>query len=263
MWIAHLSDPHVRPDGVLYQGVVDAHAALAKAVAQINAFRPKPALVLLTGDVVDEGDAAEYAAAQKILARLEAPLLAIPGNHDEREAFRRAFANHKHLPTEGPLHFCVDAGPLRVVGFDITVPGEHHGDVTREAADWLERALAKDASKPTLLLMHQPPLETEVPYLDAYRCFGAERLAEIVSRYPAIERIVCGHVHRHMLMRFAGTTLCTAPSTATTIALQPLPDASPASFLEPPAFLLHHWSGQRLLTHLVPVGDFLGPFPFA
>jgi hypothetical protein len=67
-----------------------------------------------------------------------------------------------------------------------------------------------------------------------------------------------------MLMRFAGTLLCTAPSTATAIALRPWAEATPASFIEPPGFLLHHWRpGHGMLTHSVPIGAFPGPFPFA
>ena len=263
MWIAQLSDPHVRPQGVLYQGVVDANEALAAAVRQVNALTPRVDLVLLSGDVVDFGEPEEYAAARAILSQLQAPLLVIPGNHDERDAFRAAFADHSYLPAEGPLHFAVAAGPLRIVGFDITIPGKHHGDADEAAAAWLRATLAADPARPTLVMMHQPPLSTDVPYLDAYRCFGADRLAGVIADFPAVERVLCGHVHRHMQMRFGSTLLCTAPSTATTIALRPSPDAAPASFLEPPGFLLHHWDGRRLLTHSIPVGTFPGPFPFA
>ena len=89
-------------------------------------------------------------------------------------------------------------------------------------------------------------------------------MAAVVARYPEVERIVCGHVHRHTQLRFAGTLLCTAPSTATAIALRPYPDATPASFIEPPGFMLHHWTpGTGLVTHSIPVGSFPGPFPFA
>lgn len=263
MWIAQLSDPHVRPHGVLYQGVVDANEALAAAVRQVNALTPRADLVLLSGDVVDFGDPAEYAAARAILSELRAPLFVIPGNHDEREAFRAAFADHAYLPPDGPLHFAVEAGPLRIVGFDVTIPGKHHGDVDEAAAAWLRNALAVDRARPTLVMMHQPPLSTDVPYLDAYRCFGADRLGFVIADFPAVERVLCGHVHRHMQMRFGGTLLCTAPSTATAIALKPLPDAKPASCLEPPGFLLHHWRPEGLLTHNIPVGTFPGPFPFA
>lgn len=253
MWIAQISDPHVRPSGILYKDVLDTNAALAAAVRQINALDLRPDLVVLTGDVVDEGHPDEYAAARDILAALKPPLMVIPGNHDDPATVRAAF------PDPPP-----DAGPVRVIGFDVTVPGFHHGEVTDAGVSWLERTLAAEPDRPTVLLMHQPPIVTGIPYLDKYNCRGGDRLAGIVARFPAIERILCGHVHRTMQMRFAGALLCTAPSTGTAIALRPMAGAAPASFLEPPGFLLHHWRPDvGILTHLVPVGDFPGPFPFA
>jgi hypothetical protein len=112
--------------------------------------------------------------------------------------------------------------------------------------------------------MHQPPFDCGVPYLDAYHCRNGERLATVVARHPTVERIVCGHVHRFMQVRFGGTVLCTAPSTTTAIALQLKPDAKPASHIEPPACLLHHWRPEvGLVTHLSLIGNFPGPYPFA
>jgi 3',5'-cyclic AMP phosphodiesterase CpdA len=264
MWIAQLSDPHCRPVGKLYKNVLDSNAALATAVRQVNALDPLPDLVVLTGDVVDDGHPAEYAAARTILADLKPRLLLIPGNHDERSAFRLAFPDHAYFPPDGPLHYQETIGAVRVIGFDITVPGFHHGEVTEEAAMWLETTLAKDPYRQTIIMMHQPPVTSDIPYLDKYNCRAADRLALIVARFPAVERILCGHVHRMMQMRFAGTLLCTAPSTATAIALRPTVGAAPASFIEPPGFLLHHWRPDTgMLTHLVPIGVFAGPFPFA
>jgi hypothetical protein len=61
-------------------------------------------------------------------------------------------------------------------------------------------------------MLHQPPFEVAVPYLDTYLCRNGSRLQEIIQRYPAVERIVCGRMHRHMQLRFGGTLICTAPS---------------------------------------------------
>ncbi len=265
MLICQISDPHLRPEGQLYKGLVDSNALFAAALRQIDALVPQPDAVVLTGDVVDEGRDDEYATARALLAGLRAPLLPLPGNHDARDAFRLCFADRGPLPASGPLHAVRDdLGPVRLVALDVTVPGEHHGLMDAEAADWLDGVLARDPARPTLLLMHQPPFATGVPYLDAYLCRDGHRLAEVVARYPAVERIACGHVHRFMALRFAGTLLCTAPSTATSIALRFRPDAAPASYVEPPGFLLHRWSpGTGLVTHLVPVGSFPGPLPFA
>ena len=248
MLIAQLSDPHVRPDGVLYQGVADSNAQFAAAIAALNGLDPRPDLVLLSGDLVDNGTLPEYARLRELLRGLEIPLLVIPGNHDDRDAFRSAFRDHDYLPDTGPMHYAVGT----------------HGAVDAAGARWLDETLAREPARPTIVMMHQPPFETGVPYLDLYACRGGQRLAAVVSRHRQVERIVCGHVHRFMLLRFGGTLLCTAPSTTTAIALQLRPDARPASHLEPPAFLLHHWRpGVGLITHFVPIGAFPGPYPFA
>ena len=54
-----------------------------RVVHMINQLRPRPDLVVLTGDIVDHGDEAwMFRAAHAILARLEVPVFIIPGNHD-------------------------------------------------------------------------------------------------------------------------------------------------------------------------------------
>ena len=265
MLIAQLSDPHVRPEGVLYQDVVDSNAMFAAAIAHLNACDPRPDLTLLSGDLVDKGEAAEYANLRKLLGELATPLLVIPGNHDDRDAFRHAFRDHDYLPACGPMHYVAGRhGSVRIVALDVTVPGLHHGQIDENAMLWLDAALSAESRRPTIVMMHQPPFECGVPYLDLYSCRGGVRLAEVIERHRQVERIVCGHVHRFMQLRFGGTVLCTAPSTTTAIALRLKPDAEPASHVEPPACLLHHWRPEiGLVTHFSPIGNFPGPYPFA
>jgi len=95
MLIAQLSDPHVRPGGVLYQDVACSNAQFAAAIAELHALDPRPDLVLLSGDLVDEGTPPEYAKLRALLRGLEIPSLVIPGNHDDRDAFRSAFRSSK------------------------------------------------------------------------------------------------------------------------------------------------------------------------
>jgi 3',5'-cyclic AMP phosphodiesterase CpdA len=250
---------------VLYKNVVDSNAMLAAAIAHLNALNPRPDLVLVTGDLVDEGDPAEYAAVSRRLARCEIPYLVIPGNHDRREPFRAAFPGHAYLPSPAaPMHYVVEDYPVRIVAFDTTVPRLHHGEVTDAGLAWLADTLNADQGRPALIMMHHPPFACGIPYIDTYLCRDGERLAEIVARFPHVERVVCGHVHRPMLRRWGGTAICTSPSTATQIALQLDPGAAPASYCEPPACLLHWWSPDAgMVTHTSYIGRFEGPFPFA
>lgn len=265
MLIAQISDPHVMPQGVLYQGLVDTNAMFAAAIRHLNQLPQRPDVVILSGDVVDGGTQAEYGLARETLAAIEQPLLVIPGNHDEREAFRSSFADLGYVPRSGPINFVAgDHGPVRIIGLDVTIPGLSHGDMDDAAVAFVEAALAQEPQRPTIIMMHQPPVMTGVAFMDQYRCLRGQRLAEIVTRYPAVERIVCGHVHRSMQLRFGGTMLCIAPSTGAAIALSLGPEPVAASSLEPPGLLLHHWTADTgLVTHQVPIGDFPGPLPFA
>ncbi|KAF1056754.1 MAG: 3',5'-cyclic adenosine monophosphate phosphodiesterase CpdA [Pseudomonas delhiensis] len=267
MLIAQLSDPHVRPPGLLYQGLVDSNAMFAAAVEQVRQLRPRPDVVLISGDLVDDGADAAYAEVLRLLASLDMPLLMVPGNHDARVGFRQ-WLGERHavpLPVEGPLHWVADTlGEVRLIGLDLCVEGEHHGEMSEAAVEWLEAVLRQAPERPTLLMMHFPPFISGIAYIDVYRCYRGERLAALLRRFPAVERVVCGHIHRHMSLRFGGTLLVTAPSTTTAIALRLAPYASEASYLEPPGLLLHEWrNGRGMLTHWLPVGNFTGPWPFA
>ncbi|WP_158809113.1 phosphodiesterase [Beijerinckia sp. L45] len=264
MLIAHLSDLHLRAPGQLYQDLVDSNAMCLAAIHHLVKLVPQPDLVLVSGDIVDTGMQAEYALAAELLCLIPQPVFVIPGNHDEREAFRACFGHQPYVARTGPLHFDVDdQGPVRILGLDVTVPGAHHGDMDDAACLWLEARLAEEPGRPTIVMMHQPPFDSGIPFIDTYHCRQGNRLAAIVARHPAVERILCGHIHRFMQLRFGGTMLVTAPSTTTAIALRLHDDAEPASFIEPPAMLLHHWRPKvGLVTHFVPIGTFRGPLPF-
>lgn len=264
MLIAQLSDLHVRPHGQLYQGVADSNAMLVEAIDHLHGLDRRPDLVLLTGDIVDQGTADEYRVARELLARLSIPCLVIPGNHDERENFRAAFADHAYLPRQGPLHYCVDEHPVRIIGLDSCIPGEHHGHIDAAGLQWLAGVLERETRKPTLLMLHHPPFVSGIPYMDVYRYYDADALARVVAQANNVELVVCGHVHRAMLRRWAGTVVCACPSTTTEIALQLAPDAASLSWIGPRACLLHLWDDAHgMITHTSAIGDFAGPYPFA
>ncbi|MBP6900582.1 MAG: phosphodiesterase [Burkholderiaceae bacterium] len=263
MLIAQLSDLHIRPRGQLYKGLVDSNAMFAQAIAHLHGLDRRPDLVLISGDLVDEGDVDEYTMLAELLQPLQLPLLLMPGNHDSRDALRQAFAGHHYLPAHGPLHWCDDRHALRIVALDSCVPGQHHGHIDAQGLDWLARTLAADRHKPTLVLLHHPPLVSGIAYLDEYRCFGEQALAEVITSAGNVEAVLCGHVHRAMFRRWAGTVLASCPSTTTQIALQLRADARPQSYAGPAACLLHLWQpGEGLVSHVSHIGPQPGPYPF-
>ncbi|TWS97571.1 phosphodiesterase [Reyranella sp. CPCC 100927] len=263
MLIAQISDTHIKPDGQIAYRRVDTADFLAKAVAHLNALHPRPDLVLVTGDLVDAGAPIEYARLKALLAPLAMPFYLIVGNHDARDALRAAFTEHRYLPADGFVQYVIEGHPVRLIGLDTLVPGEGHGEMCATRLDWLEARLA-ESDRPTILFMHHPPFECGMAYMDGERLRdGADRLATIVQRHPNIERVLCGHVHRSIQVRWAGTIAATAPSTAHQLTLD-LDPAAPLTFkMDPPGALLHAWRpGSGLVSHISFIGDYDGPHRF-
>jgi len=264
--LVQISDTHILPPGRLLDKRVDTAAALNAAVQLVNALQPTPLGALMTGDLVDAGSPAAYAHLRQILAALTVPVWLMPGNHDERGALRAAFPDHNYLQDSASLGFIqytVDLPGLRLVALDTVVPGAGHGALCRHRLDWLDLTLSQAPDMPTLLAMHHPPFLTHIGHMDAMGLLeGVGGLTEIVSRHRQIERIVCGHIHRSIQCRLAHTVAMTLPSTAHQISLD-IGDGPGSYTMEPPAMGLHVWHGRGdLVTHLLPIGRFRGPFRF-
>jgi 3',5'-cyclic AMP phosphodiesterase CpdA len=108
-------------------------------------------------------------------------------------------------------------------------------------------------------MMHHPPFVTGIERMDP-GLRNTEALAAVVVRYPQIERILCGHLHRAIDCRFAGTVAGTAPSTAAQLRLDLTAEAPLRFMFEPPGYQLHVWrEDSGLVTHTAVFGEWLDP----
>lgn len=253
MLIAQITDCHiVEPSGVMADRV-DPSLGLSAAVDRINSLAQQPDLVLATGDLVNDGLAAQYDQLMSILAGLKAPLVAIPGNHDVRAEMRRRFPALPHGGPDDPIDFVVDQHELRMICLDTTIPGRHDGRVTPEQMDWLDHQLTAEPDRPVIIAQHHPPFPSGIPWMDRDSGFtGAELEASVLRRHTHVEAVVCGHLHRAVHRRFGGTVASSWPSTAVQLALG-FADGPPAYTDEPPAIALHHYADGALNSHVVPL----------
>src|ERR1700733_4936816 len=257
--IAQISDLHIKPPGALAYGRVDTAGALERCVAALNNFRPRPDLVVISGDLADTPTAEEYEYLARLLAPLALPFVAIPGNHDSRELMRAAFPQGYAFPA-GPLDQCVEVGGLDLVLLDSSVAGKPPGELEAPTLQWLDAILSSAPDRPALLFLHHPPFQTGIWHMDRQHLRNADELAPIVRRHPRVQLIAAGHVHRATFTVFGGVaaTICPAPNHAVDLDLRELRE--PSFKVEPPAFHLHSWfPGQgvgHVVTHHVPIGEF-------
>ena len=80
--IAHISDLHTS------QSDFDEEVFM-QAVSEINHLQPD--MIILTGDLTNNGYYVEFEQAKKYLEMFEAPLFAVPGNHDARNLGYQTF----------------------------------------------------------------------------------------------------------------------------------------------------------------------------
>jgi len=266
MLLAHISDLHIKRPGALAYRRVDTAAALARTVERLNALTPRPEAVVVTGDLVDLGTVEEYRHLRSLLAPLAIPCYLMIGNHDEPGALREVFADHSYLHTGDTfLQYAVDVGPLRLVALDSRTPGASGGMLDDTRLAWLETQLEAARAQPVVVALHHPPFVSGIGHMDRQRldANSSARLASIIRRFENVERVICGHVHRPIVTRFAGTIALSVPSTAHQVALD-LNDNAPSAFrLEPPAFALHQYTDAAgLVSHHAYVDEGDGPYPF-
>ena len=264
--VAQISDLHIKRPGALAYGKVDTAAALTRCIAQLNRLRPRPEIVIVSGDLVDTPAEDEYEHLNRLLVPLEIPIAVIPGNRDARALVRAAFPAQPYAQATGALNLSLAVGPLDLALIDSSVPGAPHGVLDGDTLRWLDATLSMSPARPALLFLHHPPFVTGIKHMDRQCLRNTDDFAPLLKRHSRVRLIAAGHVHRTTLTMFAGipTTICPAPSHAVALDLEER--YAPSLMIEPPAFHLHAWfAGDEhgeLVTHVVPIGDFSGPHPF-
>lgn len=256
-----MSDPHIVGRTETLLGGIDTTAYLRDAVTHVNRMAPTPDLVLLSGDLVNDGEPEQYEHLAELLAPLSAPLHLMPGNHDHTENLRAAFpdlVHDRHGLADGVIE-----GPLRIITLDSSRFPAPGGTLDASQLAWLDERLREAPTAPTVVALHHPPFATGIKHMDAMSLSAeaATGLAEVIARHPHVERVLCGHLHRLIIRRFAGSLAMTSPGTAHSLQLD-FTDGPPAWNYEPPALLVHRWDPHDgLVTHLEIIGDHR-PVPF-
>jgi 3',5'-cyclic AMP phosphodiesterase CpdA len=250
--IAQVSDIHL--DGS------PERAGRARAVMdRLRGGRAPLDAILVTGDIADHGRPSEYAEARAILSA-PCPVLFLPGNHDERDAFRRgllsgpgAGAPGRADGPEAPLNQVHRVAGAVLALCDSVIPGQDGGYLADETLAWLEAILSDDPAAPAFVCLHHYPVPLHSEAADTIRLAGEDRLAAVLSRHPQVVAVLCGHAHTAAATTFAGRPLLVAPGVLST-GVTPWDVSATADYAAPPA-VAYHILGEdgRLTTHYRPV----------
>lgn len=214
----------------------------------------RPDLLLATGDLVDKGDEESYHRLAEALSACPFPVHYCMGNHDDRTNFLTVFPDVQ--VENGFIHYTVPLDGRRLVVIDTLEPGRHGGAFCEKRARWLRARLEEDRRTPTLIIMHHPPVEVGIEWMNTRPDEPwVARFADAIAGQDQVRGLICGHLHRPIVAPWRGTTVTICPSTAPQVALDLMPidadrpDGRPMILADPPAFALHRWTGNGLVSH--------------
>lgn len=233
---------------------------LDMVVAKLAALDPRPDMLLATGDLTDRGDSESYERLRDALSPLPFPVHFLFGNHDLRATFRAAFPEARFCGDF--LQYSIEGGAIRILALDTLEEGLHGGGFCEKRAEWLRERLDEHPDSPTLIALHHPPIVVGIDWMDPDpNTAWIARLEACLEGRGNVVALICGHIHRAVTARFAGTAIATCPSTAPQLALdlRPVDPATPDGrdmiIADAPGYALHWWNGRELVTHWDSAGD--------
>ena len=186
-YFVHITDTHLPDHRFSDSGAIPSDSTevvdLREVIKDINFFNPE--FVLLTGDLVNEGELEDYmewrqfSRAQQLLAELEVPLYLSSGNHDlggwdstppsdgtSRRNWWRFFGwpRLQDPPAGAPSHtqdYTFDYGPVHFIGLEAYINYDYwrysdygYYSFTDAQLDWLDADLAANDSEASVLFYH-------------------------------------------------------------------------------------------------------------
>jgi len=219
--VATISDLHLGEDGF---GLLKPMRESSK-VAQPYAMRCAKAavreaqdwgaeLLVIKGDITDEGRAGEWEMFDELLAEVTIPVMAVPGNHDtvnERHSVDPTEALQARGLFPSPVH-AVDIAGARIVAAHSAVSGHSWGRLQRWKNELVD---AVRHEEPTLLFTHHHLEQQPFPWfwpLGVQRFDNYRLLEKLVATNPDL-LISSGHSHRNRTRRHGSAVLSEVSAT--------------------------------------------------
>ncbi|MDR1320147.1 MAG: metallophosphoesterase [Gracilibacteraceae bacterium] len=250
----HMSDPHIRvtplpPPASDFpaEKIVDDGRRLRAALRRAKSHSPSPDFFVFSGDLVHEGEAADYAYLRSLLDEELAgtPYFTALGNHDRHAAFWEGFWGRRGA--DAPYFACALLNGLRVITLDTSpTDGCTRGALSDEQLDFLRTTLKTPAPLGSILVMHHP----------VSVCGGAYDHILLQDRYGLsrmiqggdIRAVLTGHAHFTRFGAVSGVLCATAAGTA--FCIDPT-DAERMVFLSASSYLYGHLSAQEIIMGAV------------
>ena len=183
---------------------------LIAAIEEVGNLSPRPAFVMVTGDIVSLGSEGELRRYKEIAQSSKVPLLATPSNHDLWGDCGRGWDE-----VMGPRRHRFDHAGVKFFLMDEYEPLEGlrwRARIRPELSDWLREGLRSwPPSSSIVLAFHAPILPLgKGRYADVWDESAGEFL-EVLSKRKVLA-LITGHCHRNLEWTLGGVRLISTGS---------------------------------------------------
>lgn len=246
--VVQITDTHILAPGELLYGATDTETHLRGAIQQINAMRPQADVTLITGDLVERPDRECYRHFLELISPLKMPTFVLPGNHDDPDLMAEFFAGTPHFPAQSPTYqYVIDDFPYRILALNSHAPDSGLPDFDAARLAWVDEQLSL-SEKPTLVAIHHPPMITSIELVDIRGPSWFQKLAAVLSKYPQVKLVICGHSHADMTGRIAHVPVYMASAVAHQLVAARGLTIAPSYVRGPAPPVLHHFLNGEFLS---------------
>jgi Icc protein len=253
--LVQITDTHVVERGTLLYGMADTARHLAETVSQINSMRPRPNLVLITGDLVEHPGPRTYSHFRDLIAPLRMPVYLMPGNHDRPDVMSEFFGDTEKFPGPAPhFQYAIEGPDFRILALNSHFDNSELPFFGPRRLQWLEYEL-ESSTQPTLIAIHHPPMKTGIGFIDMVGPHWYRDLGEVLNRHPQVLKVICGHGHSDLHGRIGHVPVHMVGSIAHQLIAGRVIDIAPSFDNIPVPPMLHHWIEGDILSGYYPWPD--------
>lgn len=247
-FLIQLTDTHILAPGKLLYGEVDTARHLRETVAKITRMRPEPDTVMITGDLVDQGDLPGYQHFIELIKPLKMPVFVIPGNHDEPQVMREVFAETPYFPGDDEtFQFAVDDLPFRILALNSKADGTELPEYDEKRLSWLKTQL-EASDRPTVIALHHPPMKTGIELIDMGGSEWYQGIKSLLGEHDQAKLVICGHCHTDLCGRIGNTPVYMAPATSHQLIGSRGIKLAPSTIIRSGTPTLHHFIDGQFMS---------------
>ena len=205
--VVQITDPHLFGDAAGRLLGMDTRDSLEKVIDKVLVEQPRIDLLLVTGDLTQDGSHASYQAFQRMSARIKAPTHWFAGNHDEPQVMEEIAKGTELLK---PV---IDIGAWRITLLNSAVPGSVPGFLPEEQLRLLAQSLSEAPERHHLVCLHHHPISIDCKWMEPIGLRNPTALFEVLDRFPQTRALLWGHIHQEIDLERDGRRLLATPST--------------------------------------------------